>query len=76
MYDGRPNTELLLAAGVVEDGNPSDCLAMKAELVRADKLYSAKKAVVESLGFTSTEVPPPPIPCVKLVRFDKLYFAN
>lgn len=56
MYDGRPNTELLLAAGVVEDNNPSDCLAMKAELVQADKLYSAKKAVLESLGFKAAEV--------------------
>ena len=56
MYDGRPNAELFLATGSVEDQNPSDCLAMKAELVKADRLYSSKKSIVESSGFSVSEV--------------------
>ena len=58
MYDGRPNAELFLATGSVEDQNPSDCLAMKAELVKADRLYSSKKSIVESSGFSVSEVLP------------------
>lgn len=56
MYDGRPNAELFLATGCVEDQNPSDCLTMKAELVKADRLYSSKKSIVESAGFSVAEV--------------------
>ena len=56
MYDGRPNAELFLATGSVEDQNPSDCLAMRAELVKADRLYSSKKSIVESSGFSVSEV--------------------
>lgn len=58
IYDGRPNGELFLATGTVEDGNPADCLALKASLVKADRLYSGKKAVLESLGFSAEEVSP------------------
>ena len=56
MYDGRPNGELFLATGTVEDRNPSDCLLFKAELIKADRLFSSKKAIVESLGFSTSEV--------------------
>ena len=56
MYDGRPNAELFLATGCVEDQNSSDCLSMRAELVKADRLYSSKKSVVESAGFSVSEV--------------------
>lgn len=56
MYDGRPNGELFLATGTVEDRNPSDCLLFRAELIKADRLYSSKKAIVESLGFSTIEV--------------------
>jgi histone-lysine N-methyltransferase SETD3 len=58
LADGRPNGELLLATGDLEDGNPADCQVMTAALVPADRLYAAKKEVLEALGFgTSVEFP-------------------
>lgn len=51
LYDGRPNGELLLATGDVEPTNPSDYLTMPASLLAADRMYSAKREVLISLGF-------------------------
>ncbi|KAK9917898.1 hypothetical protein WJX75_009348 [Coccomyxa subellipsoidea] len=51
VYDGRPNGELLMATGRVEDDNASDCLTVRVGLVQADRLFSVKKQVLESLGF-------------------------
>ncbi len=56
VYDGRPNGELLLATGVVEDGNLSDCLSITVELVSADRMYTMKKQILESLGFEPRQV--------------------
>ena len=56
VYDGRPNGELFLATGTVEDQNPADSLFMTAELVKADRMYTAKKSIVENLGFSTSEV--------------------
>eukprot|EP00884_Botryococcus_braunii_P013165 jgi/Botrbrau1/2184/Bobra.101_2s0019.2 len=55
LYDGRPNGELFLACGEVEDGNLSDCLTLTQELVAADRLYSTKKQILESLGFATRQ---------------------
>lgn len=56
LFDGRPNGELLLATGSLEDSNPADCLTVRYELVKADRLFSAKKMILESLGFNIEEV--------------------
>lgn len=45
IYDGRPNTEMFLATGTVEEDNLSDFLTVQANLVAADKLYMLKKQV-------------------------------
>jgi hypothetical protein len=37
LNDGRPNGELLLCFGTVQDNNLSDFLLFNASLVRADK---------------------------------------
>ena len=58
VYDGRSNGELFLATGTVEDQNPADSLFMTAELVKADRMYTAKKSIVESIGFSTSEVLP------------------
>ena len=46
VYDGRPNTEIFLACGTVEENNLSDYLTVQANLVAADKLYMMKKQVL------------------------------
>ncbi|CAL8465053.1 g4588 [Coccomyxa elongata] len=51
IYDGRPNGELLLATGRVEDDNASDCLTITVGLVQSDRLFTVKKQIVESVGF-------------------------
>lgn len=56
LFDGRSTGELFLATGQVEDQNPSDNLFMKAELVQADRLYTAKKQILESLGHSASQV--------------------
>lgn len=45
IYDGRPNTEMFLASGKLEENNLSDYLTVQASLVAADKLYVMKKQV-------------------------------
>ena len=45
IYDGRPNTEMFLATGKLEDNNLSDHLTFRANLVAADKLYTLKRQV-------------------------------
>lgn len=35
--DGRPNGELLLSTGTLQDANLSDCLYFKATLLAADR---------------------------------------
>jgi hypothetical protein len=35
--DGRPNGELLLSTGTLQDGNMSDCLYFPASLIAADR---------------------------------------
>ena len=55
LYDGRPNGELLLATGQLEQGNPADCLTMPAALVAADRLYTSKVQVLEAMGYAPRE---------------------
>ena len=45
IYDGRPNTEMFLATGTLEEDNLSDFLTVQVNLVAADKLYMLKKQV-------------------------------
>jgi histone-lysine N-methyltransferase SETD3 len=35
--DGRPNGEMLLSTGTMQDANTADCLMFKASLVPSDK---------------------------------------
>ncbi len=41
--DGRPNGEMLLCFGTVQDSNLSDCLYFNASLVAADKCARAAR---------------------------------
>lgn len=50
IYDGRPNGELLLATGALEDKNPADCLTVTVGLVPTDRLRSAKLSILEAVG--------------------------
>ncbi|KAK9824456.1 hypothetical protein WJX72_010403 [[Myrmecia] bisecta] len=53
IFDGRPNSELFLATGMLEDSNQSNCLLFEASLVAADRLFMLKKQILESVGFAS-----------------------
>ena len=55
LFDGRPNGELLLATGAVERANPADFLLLEQGLVGADRMYSSKRQILESLGFGEFE---------------------
>ena len=50
IYDGRPNGELVLATGTLEDGNPADCLTVRVGLVPTDRLRNAKLSILEAVG--------------------------
>jgi histone-lysine N-methyltransferase SETD3 len=53
--DGRPNAELLLSVGTMQNDNMSNYLLFPAQLVSSDKYYSLKQQVVQSLGFSDSE---------------------
>lgn len=50
LNDTRPNGECLLATGFVERDNPANFLLYEAELVQTDRLYTAKRDVLQSMG--------------------------
>ena len=54
LNDGRPNGELFLATGSVQDGNSSDCLEFTVSLVKADKYYMMKSQILESMGYEAS----------------------
>ena len=56
MFDGRPNGELILATGRVEDDSPSDYLTISVGLVQADRMYSTKKEILKAMGFEGVQV--------------------
>ena len=64
IYDGRPNTEMFLATGTLEENNLSDFLTVQANLVAADKLYMLKTQVHSSrpLPVDNRQLPPLPVP--------------
>lgn len=47
--------ELLLSTGTVEVDNPSDFVSLEFELVPADPLFSAKRQILDDLGFETKE---------------------
>ncbi|KAG2498938.1 hypothetical protein HYH03_003128 [Edaphochlamys debaryana] len=55
LNDGRPNGELVLATGSVQESNTADYLDWPASLVQADKYYMLKAQVLESMGFGPKE---------------------
>ncbi|PNW75373.1 hypothetical protein CHLRE_12g524500v5 [Chlamydomonas reinhardtii] len=55
LNDGRPNGELLLATGTLQDNNSSDFLSWPAGLVPADRYYMMKSQVLESMGYSAAE---------------------
>mmetsp|Transcript_15687 Transcript_15687/g.49275 ORF Transcript_15687/g.49275 Transcript_15687/m.49275 type:complete len:523 (-) Transcript_15687:134-1702(-) len=54
----RSNAELFLTYGVVEDENPADFMEISTSLVPSDRLYQAKKQVVEAEGFEAVQTFP------------------
>ena len=56
MFDGRPNSELILATGRVEDDSPADHLTVSVGLVPADRMFSTKKEILKNLGFEAVQV--------------------
>ena len=56
VFDGRPNSELILATGRVEDDSPSDYLTISVGLVQADRMYSTKKEILKAMGFEGVQV--------------------
>ncbi|KAK9790329.1 hypothetical protein WJX73_000550 [Symbiochloris irregularis] len=58
LQDPRPNSELLLVWGLVEDSNPNDCLYIEASLVRSDRLFQAKQEILQSQGLGLKELYP------------------
>ena len=58
VFDGRPNSELILATGRVEDDSPADHLTVSVGLVPADRMFSTKKEILKTLGFEAVQVLP------------------
>lgn len=56
MFDGRPNSELILATGRVEDDSVSDYLTISVGLVQADRMFSTKKEILKAMGFEGVQV--------------------
>ena len=56
VFDGRPNSELILATGRVEDDSPADHLTVSVGLVPADRMFSTKKEILKNLGFEAVQV--------------------
>eukprot|EP00899_Mesostigma_viride_P015360 jgi/Mesvir1/23825/Mv10632-RA.1 len=55
---GKPNWELLLSYGFVDDKNDYDYLEYKTSLVAVDKLYSFKKQILQDAGMDVSETFP------------------
>lgn len=55
LFDDRPNGERLLTTGSLELDNPSDFLLLDFQLVPADRLFSAKRQILESMDYQTTE---------------------
>eukprot|EP00210_Caulerpa_lentillifera_P001731 g1662.t1 len=55
LFDDRSNSERLLTTGSLELDNPSDFLLLNFELVPADRLFTAKRQILESMGYQTNE---------------------
>lgn len=55
LNDGRPNGEMLLATGTLQDNNTSDFLLFKATLLEADKYYPMKQQILDSMDLGREE---------------------
>lgn len=55
LNDGRPNGELLLCFGTVQDNNLSDCLYFDGELIKADKYFQAKEQLLQAMNMSNSE---------------------
>ncbi|CAG9467763.1 unnamed protein product [Pedinophyceae sp. YPF-701] len=53
LSDPRPNSELLLATGRIEEPNPADCIIYRSSLVAADRMFELKRQVVEASGLSA-----------------------
>jgi len=54
----RPNGELLLSCGLVDDENEADCLEWEANLIKGDGLYAAKLDILNAVGLEEDQVFP------------------
>lgn len=55
LNDGRPNGELLLATGTLQEGNLSDYLLFGASLLATDKYFTLKQQILSQAGFDANE---------------------
>jgi len=55
LNDPRPNGELLLATGMVPETNMADFIEFPASLIPADRYFSMKTQILETLGFGPQE---------------------
>lgn len=58
LNDGRPNGEMLLSTGTVQENNKSDFLLFPTSLVPADRYYTMKSEILESVGLAPKELFP------------------
>lgn len=56
VFDGRPNSELILATGLVEDDSAADYLTISVGLVQTDRMFSTKKEILKAMGFEAVQV--------------------
>lgn len=58
LNDPRPNGELLLATGMLQDNNASDFLMFNAELLAADKYFMMKEQILDQMNMSAKELFP------------------
>lgn len=44
-----------MSTGSLEEDNPSDCLEFEVALVQTDRLYTAKRGILEAMGYSMNE---------------------
>jgi histone-lysine N-methyltransferase SETD3 len=52
----QPNSRLLINYGIVDEHNPYDRLSLTVSLASSDPLYPKKRALLQQLGMTPSQV--------------------
>lgn len=58
LNDGRPNGELVLSTGSMQEASASDFLLFRAALIKADRYFAMKTEVLVGLGFSNEDMFP------------------